>query len=279
MESVTLKYKEVGHKQKYAVLREEKSQFQNLANENVINAEVELKLLTEDNDGFQKFQVSMLDYKQSNSKSLFKWVGNLHSLRNKVILNTGEFGEMSQVTNLKQIQNHWQSLKRQLPSKHKDEAHSVNFIKGINTVLQDNEVFTNTLKYTFPFNNFFPDIFNKEITKKEAVEGYTEIPNFIGAKVIPLLTKTKLKNFDEAKQTYEIEVEGVLDKENFDQEKLTALVKTLKNRLRVPTQIKVNYIERYLFDANHWPLQILNMYLIQVPGSIYREEKTILKAI
>ena len=66
--------------------------------------------------------------------------------------------------------------------------------------------------------------------------------------------------------------------QNFDQETVTSLIKALKNSLRIPTQVKVNYIEKYLFDENHWPIQILNMSLIQIPGTLYREEKTILKA-
>jgi hypothetical protein len=57
------------------------------------------------------------------------------------------------------------------------------------------------------------------------------------------------------------------------------LIKTLKNRPRVPTQVKLNYSERYLLDDSYFPTQVMCLSLLQIPGTLYRHEKTIVKQL
>jgi len=277
MDSIILNYKQTGNKKTYDIIREERSQFQKLNNENFIYAKSELELLEEDQSG-QCFKITIPSYKQSNKNGMYKWVENLQPIRRNVVIKTGEFGEMNKVENLPFLRNKWNQLKYDIISKHKNEEHCKNFIKGIDNLFEDGDRFMKTLKFSFPYNNFFPDIFNKELIFGQCINGYTELPNFLGVKNIPIITKAKYCGFDVEKKIHKIDVEGEIDSENFDQETVTSLIKTLKNSLRIPTKVKINYIEKYFFDENHWPVQILNMVLIQIPGTLYREEKTILKA-
>lgn len=277
--SVVLKYKKTGRKRRYVLLREEKNQFQGLRNQNSCETVLEVELLEEGEQWEQLFRISTLAHRQSNKEGFFKWVYDLQPLRKEVIAKTGQAGEMLGIENMAGIKNTWNSILGRLLSEHGKEKHAAGFIKSIEKLLNDKERLVQVFKYAPPYINFFPDIFNRELRYDRPVKGYTELQGFLGTKTVPIITEGILKEYDPVKETYEVERSGTIDQEHFRQDRVTALIRLLKNRPRVPAQVKLNYSERYLFDAAHWPLQALNMSLAYVPGTLYREEKTILKAV
>lgn len=278
-ESVVLKYKKTGRKRRYVLLREERNQFQGLRNQNSGETILEVDLLDEGPQGEQLFRISTLAHRQSNKKGFFKWVHDLQPLRKEVVAKTGQFGEMTGIENTAGIKNTWNSILGKLLAEHGKEKHAAGFITSIEKLLNDKERLVNAFKYAPPYSNFFPDIFNKELHFDRPVKGYTELQGFLGTKTVPIITEGTLKEYDPVKETYEVERNGTIDQEHFRQDRVTALIRLLKNRPRVPAQVKLNYSERYLFDAAHWPLQALNMSLAYVPGTLYREEKILLKAV
>ncbi|MNT66768.1 hypothetical protein D3C72_2048560 [compost metagenome] len=95
--------------------------------------------------------------------------------------------------------------------------------------------------------------------------------------MIPINTVETLTELEDGK--IQIEVQGTIDDEKFEQEKVTAMIRILKNRPRVPTQLQLGYIERYRLDEWPWSEQSMCMSIAEIPGTLYREERNILKAI
>ena len=260
----------------FILLREERSQFQVLRNENFVEIHLKASAFKSENDTY-RFSVEITSFKQSNAEGMFKWVGDLHELREKVVFSLDENGQLGKIHNLEDLQIKWKDLKPKIFLKHKDENYKNLLISGVEKLLQDDERLSETLRHSMPYILLFPGIQNKEFKKNEVVKGHRKIPNFIAAKNIPIITDEVLTETDEGK--YEINVTGVIDEENFEQNKVTAMLRILKNRPRVPTMVELKYLERYLLDDWPWSSQSMCMSLVQVPGSMYYEEKNILKMI
>ena len=58
----------------------------------------------------------------------------------------------------------------------------------------------------------------------------------------------------------------------FEQDKVTAMIRILKNRPRVPTLLELNYIERYLLEEWPGPNKVCVCLWLR-SGTLYREEK------
>ncbi|MGV0923002.1 hypothetical protein [Empedobacter tilapiae] len=265
-----------GEYRHYTFLREERYQFQGLRNENYVEAELKVTLLKMKED-HPIFRVEMPLYKQSNSEGTYQWIGDLHELRERIICTLNENGQLGEILNLEEIQEKWIEIKPKVIKVHKDEKYKAIFIKGIDELLQNGEQLAHALRYAMPYQLLFPGIHTKDFKKNEAVKGYREIPNFIATKNIPVTTNESIKDLENGR--YQIDVKGVIDENKFEQDKVTNMIRILKNRPRVPTLVELNYIERYLLEEWPWSEQSMCMSLVQIPGTLYREEKNILKAI
>ncbi|WP_282631035.1 hypothetical protein [Empedobacter sedimenti] len=265
-----------GEYRHYTFLREERYQFQGLRNENYIEAELKVTLLKVKEDQ-SIFRVEMPLYKQSNSEGAYQWVGDLHELRERIICTLNENGQLGEILNLDEIQEKWTEIKPNVIKVHKDEKYKAIFIKGIDELLQNGEQLAHALRYAMPYQLLFPGIHTKDFKKNEAVKGYREIPNFIATKNIPVITNESIIDLENGR--YQIDVKGTIDEDKFEQDKVTNMIRLLKNRPRVPTLVELNYIERYLLEEWPWSEQSMCMSLVQIPGTLYREEKNILKTI
>lgn len=260
----------------FILLREERSQFQGLRNENFVEIHLKASAYKGENDAY-RFCVEITSFKQSNANGMFKWVGDLHELREKIVFSLDKNGQLGKIHNLEDIQMKWQDLKPKIYLRHKDEQYKGLLISGVEELLQDDERLASALRYSMPYQLLFPGIQNKEFKKNEVVKGYREIPNFIATKNIPIITDEVLSEREDGK--YEINVTGKIDEEKFEQNKVTAMLRILKNRPRVPTIVELKYLERYLLEDWPWSSQSMCMSLVQIPGSLYYEEKNILKMI
>lgn len=259
----------------YTFLREERYQFQDLRNENYVEEELKVTLLKVIEDQ-PIFKVEMPLYKQTNSEGAYRWVGDLHELRERIICTLNENGQLGEILNLEEIQEKWKEIQPKILKMHQDEKYKAIFVKGIDELLQNGEQLAHALRYAMPYQLLFPGIHTKDFKKSEAIKGYREIPNFIATKSIPVITNETIKDLENGQ--YQIDVKGVIDEDNFEQDKVTNMIRILKNRPRVPTLVKLNYIERYLLEEWPWCEQSMCMSLVQIPGTLYREEKNILKA-
>ncbi|MDP9959441.1 hypothetical protein [Chryseobacterium lathyri] len=264
-----------GEYRKYTFLREERYQFQGLRNENYIEAELKVTLTSIENEK-PVFTVEMPFYKQSNKDGMYKWVGDLHQLRKKIVCTLNENGQLGEIINLTEVQNQWREIKPKIILKHRSEKYRELFIKGVEELLEDGERLAEALRFAMPYQLLFPGIHFKEFKKNEIINGYRELPNFIAAKSVPITTEERISELEDGR--YQIDVKGSIDEDNFEQDKVTAMIRILKNRPRVPTLLQLNYIERYLLEEWPWSEQSMCMSLAQIPGTLYREEKNILKA-
>ncbi|MCJ8155695.1 hypothetical protein MKJ01_18225 [Chryseobacterium sp. SSA4.19] len=267
---------EIVSSRNFILLREERSQFQGLRNENFVEIHLKASAFKGENDTY-KFSVDITSFKQSNANGMFKWVGDLHELREKIVFSLDENGQLGKIHNLEDIQMKWKHLKPKIFLRHKDEKYKNLLISGVEALLQDDERLSATLRYSMPYLLLFPGIHNNEFKKNEVIKGYREIPNFIAAKNIPIITDEVFKETEDGK--YEINVTGRIDEEHFEQNKVTAMLRILKNRPRVPTIVELKYLEKYLLEDWPWSSQSMCMSLVQIPGSLYYEEKNILKMI
>lgn len=265
-----------GEFRKYTFLREERYQFQGLRNENYIEAELKVTLSSFEQEK-PVFTVEMPLYRQTNTEGMYKWVGDLHQLREKIVCTLNENGQLGKIINIDEVQNKWREIKPKIILKHRNERYREIFIKGVEELLEDGKRLAEAFRFAMPYQLLFPGIHLKEFKKNQIISGYRELPNFIAAKSVPITTEEKISELEDGR--YQIDVKGSIDEDRFEQDKVTAMIRILKNRPRVPTLLQLNYMERYLLEEWPWSEQSMCMSLAQIPGSLYREEKNILKAI
>ncbi|WP_312992363.1 hypothetical protein [Chryseobacterium flavum] len=265
-----------GEFRKYTFLREERYQFQGLRNENYIEAELKVTLSSFEQEK-PVFTVEMPLYRQTNREGMYKWVGDLHQLREKIVCTLNENGQLGKIINIDEVQNKWREIKPKIILKHRNERYREIFIKGVEELLEDGKRLAEAFRFAMPYQLLFPGIHLKEFKKNQIISGYRELPNFIAAKSVPITTEEKISELEDGR--YQIDVKGSIDEDRFEQDKVTAMIRILKNRPRVPTLLQLNYMERYLLEEWPWSEQSMCMSLAQIPGSLYREEKNILKAI
>lgn len=271
-------------KRKYHLIREEKNQFNALKNENYIEALIEVEPLISLANKEKLFRIKMKYYNQSNIKGMYKWVKLLHSLKENLIISTDDNGMIAKVKNIDQVRERWNKIKNRIyEEQKKGTKYALAMIKGIQKIVDDAQYFARNLKFTYPYLYLFPPLYNKTLFDTEKTLGYRELPHLLNVKKVPIITNEYIKEFINEHNLEQnkiiIEAKGEIDKDNFEQDKLTELIKIVKNRPRVPTIAKLNYMERYLYSFNDQLSQGMCMSLFEVTGSIYREEKTLLRQV
>jgi len=267
---------DIGKTRKYAFLREERYRFQGLRNENHVEMGMTVDVLSVQ-QGLPVFKISMLRYKQSNAIGMYRWVGDLHEIRNELIFTLDENGRLGTMLNIEDIRKKWEKIKPELIRNHKTEPYKDIFMTGISELLEDPVQFASALRFAHPYLLLFPGIHHNDLKKQETLKGYRELPNFLATRNVPINTAETLTELSDG--TYRIDVSGSIDEDRFEQDKVTAMIRILKNRPRVPTKLQLGYIERYHLDEWPWSSQSMCMSIAEIPGTLYREERNILKAI
>lgn len=277
MEEYIFSHKNISTSKHYTLYREERTQLLGIITENKITADVSLRL-SKNVFGENIFTVGISDYKQSNKKGLYQWVQDLMPVRSEVIFSVDGNGLIGNIKNHQVIKNKFNTLIPFIVKKHAAEKNNINFGKGISLLMNDPERLAATWRYTAPYINLFAGTHGKNYSLGTETSGYRELPNFIGIKQIPVYTSEKLvKTATRKEPFYEIEIAGFLAKDKIDQEKLTALVRLLRNHPRAITDMTLRYNENHRLDADHWTQQTVCMSLVVIPGFLSRQETTILK--
>lgn len=265
---------------RYAVIREEKHRFQGLFSPNTIETQFKVTHLKPLEGGGHRFKVERSNFRQSNASGMFKWAGDINSqLYKEMVVDISPLGLIADIWQYKVLNVLWHELKHDLKKKHREDRYRHHMIKNISKIMDDKALFIETIKHTYPYTLLFPHIYGKELGEDAETEGYRELNSLVGAKKLPIMSGEKLLGGNRADGAAEVVVSGRIDTEKFRQDHVTSMLKTLKNRPRVPTQVKLNYTERHLLDAGGSTVQGLCWALVQVPGSFTREEKTILRQL
>lgn len=267
---------DIGKKRKFTFLREERYRFQGFANENYVEMDIEVALISI-KDAQPVFKISLLKYKQSNANGSYAWVGDLYEIRNELICTLNEKGHIGSILNMEEIRQKWEKIKPTIRKRHNTEQYKDIFLFGITELLEDQKKLADSLRFAQPYLLLFPGMHSKQLKKDEHSNGYRELPNFLAAKTVPIITEERLTELPDGK--FQVDVTGKIDEDNFEQDKVTGMIRILKNRPRVPTRLDVGYIERYQLDEWPWSEQSMCMSIAEIPGTLYREERNILKAI
>jgi hypothetical protein len=268
----------------YHLLREERNQFNGLKNENHVEALIDVEPLSSSANKEKLFRIKIKHYKQSNVKGMYKWVRLLHPLKENLVIGTDDNGMIAQVKNIDQVREQWDKIKNRIYEEQKKETnYDLAMMKGIRKIVNDAQHFARNLKFTYPYLYLFPPLYNKTLSDTEKTLGYRELPHLLNVKEVPIITNEYIKEYINEHNLEQnkiiIEAKGEIDKDNFEQDKLTELIKIVKNRPRVPTIAKLNYMERYLYSSKGQLSQGMCISLFEVTGSIYREEKTLLRQV
>ena len=257
--------------------REERAQLQGLSNDNKSTAKVTLESLVYKNKDC--FAISLSDHRQTNHKGMFGWVADLAFVKKKIVFTLNEQGFLGELQNHAQIYAGWKSAYHRIMHKHQQEKHSKATGTGIDALMKDPAQLAAALRYAPPYVSLFMGINGKEYTDAQPSAGYRLLPNFIGVKSLPVNTEEVLQPAGADSSTMDIEVTGKLDDEHIDQDKISSLVRLLRDHPRASAEVKLRYNESIKLDKDCWPVQSICMNLIVIPGFLFRQETTILKEI
>jgi len=260
--------------QRFSFLKSDYSYLQALENTNKTQAVIHCQSLGI-KDGRQHYHIYTPHYKQSNTKGIFGWVNDVQFLKSNLEVSLTPEGHLEKVLNTEEIKSKWHEQKKELARKHKREKYVKGFVRMIGDLLEDEPKFTASLRYVSPYILLFSG-FSKQ-TQQETC--YREISNFVGAKTIPIIAATEPFTPEDTPEITEIKVNGKIDQDNFEQEKVTAFVRTMRDNLRAKAEVQLRYSERYAFNGTPLPIQAMCMSTVVIPGFLYREEESHLKAI
>jgi len=258
----------------YKFLKTEYSHLRALENKNTTKAVMECRFLGEKN-GKRQYYIKTTNYRQTNTQGMFGWVNDLQVLKENLHISITEDGLLDKTLNMEQIRSKWASIKNKTIKKHSSEKRSADFAKLITKLLEDEEKFTASLRYVTPYISLFSG-FSKNTQKEEC---YREIPNFMGAKIIPIKAEAAPLATENSSALTEIIANGKIDKDNFNQAQVTDFVRTMRENLRARAEVQLRYTERYAFNGHALPTQAMCMSMVVIPGFLYRNEKSFLKAI
>jgi len=259
--------------QTFKFLKSEYSHLRALENSNKTQAIIKVDSIGEE-DGCAKLRLRTTAYKQSNKKGLFGWVDDLQVIKDDLEVLLTPDGLLGKVLNISDVQKKWEANKKRIIKKHSKEKYIKGFVAAINELLEDEPRFTASLRYVTPYVLLCSGF----SAATEEAQCYREIPNFVGTKTVPIIAKTQPHTPEGKPDTQEIIVTGEIDRENFEQEKVSAFVAMMRDNLRAKTEVQLRYSERYAFKNNTLPTQAMCMSMVVIPGFLYREEESHLKA-
>jgi hypothetical protein len=279
MEDLILSHKDIWEPKQYFLYKEEKSELLGRTTENKITADVSVQL-SKNFVGEKIFIVSISNYKQTNVEGLYKWVQDLLPIRKKIIFTVSEDGSLGNIKNHGEINNTFKEIIPWVLKKHSAEKNIEFMGKELSILMNDAERLAKSWRYAQPYINLFAGIHGKSYNKEIEVQGYRELPSFIGIKELPIYTKEKLvKDGCRRDSNIEIEVEGVLAVDKIDQEKLSSFVRLLRDNPLAVSEITLKYNENHILNEYHWTVQSTCMSLVIIPGFLYRQETTAIKEI
>ncbi len=256
----------------YQFLKKEYSHLRALENKNTTKAIIQCQL-QEDKNEEKIYHIKTTNYHQENTIGLFGWVNDLQVLKEDLYVTLTKEGLLKEVLNIGEIRSKWASIRKEIIEKHSSEKRSVDFAKLITKLLEDEQRFADSLRYVTPYISLFSGF--SQNTKQQKC--YREIPNFPVAKIIPIKAKATLLSNQSQTPFTEVVANGEIDRDNFDQAKVTDFVRTVRDNLRARGEVQLRYTERYAFNAGVLPEQAMCMSMVVIPGFLYRNEKTFLK--
>jgi len=276
---ITLNYQRPDRTVQYEFKRSEDAELRGGKSENAVHEYFSLTYLGK-KGGLDCFDYQVSHVSQTNHRGLYAWVEDMYPLMKHLELGISPEGRIKKVFNLQKIYRLWENkIWYETKQKHKGEDKRDAMLENIDTLLQDEEAFANSLCYAPPFSLLFSGLHGMKFENDTEEKRTGRLLGFGGAPFLPLILTDAIKVADNPAESYEIKTTGKLDEKEFNQKSFTNFVRTMSNDPTAVDLLKTRHSERYLLDVHHWVKYGMWLHLSVVPYFLMREERCFLKTI
>lgn len=276
---IILNYRTPHKSVRYELRRTEESELRGGKQANAVHQYFSLTYLGKRED-LDCFDYKVANVSQTNHKGLYAWVEDLYPLMRRFQLGISGEGRIEKVFNLDTVCREWnRKIFYTTEKKHRKEDNTDAMLKNIDTLLNDEAAFADSLRYAPPFSLLFSGLHGMTFEKEKEEKRTGRLLGFAGAPFLPLVLEDEIITATNPNESYEVKTEGKLDEKTFDKKLFSNFVRALSNDPAAVDDLQVRHTERYLFDQYHWVKNGMWLHLSVVPYFLIREERCFIKAI
>ncbi|AIY14026.1 hypothetical protein [Cellulophaga baltica] len=233
------------------------------ANENFIAATIKKALVSKNETGYI-YQIDTIERKQTNLEGIRAMEDDIFQLQNELIVQTDFSGLPIRIVNLTPIRDKWLAFRAKFKKKHKNQENISNIILEIDSLLNNNKLFTINFIESEIGTLFFPPIYGSLTNPDDTIKQHKKFDDFFAQSPLPLNITTLLKERQPNDKMVLVKRFGELDTEKFDHYAVRKFFRKMADNIKLAIPVKVNYIES--FDLNKFHAithsgQILNVQI------------------
>ncbi|HEY0175518.1 MAG TPA: hypothetical protein VGC08_04005 [Pedobacter sp.] len=244
---------------------------------NEIEADVSVTLEKRAVEGYV-FTIKLLRQWQLKTDGLDRWDLDMAQLRKNLVVETDVSGQIQQVLNIEEIKALWQNLKPAISSKYGHDEESKTVINSGVELLHTPGELERVLQTSYLYHGLLPGLYHQPFNRDNdfSVKGSRVIPNSIGTAALTFNTVAKLHDYDSFTGACRVKIDGELDQESLDKEKITALLRGLTDIYNLNTHVEGFHLEDYSFDRHHWITESAQLTQYAIEGTLmYRNLCTV----
>ena len=257
--------------QSYTMDIRQRSILGGVANENIVRAEVR-KYYFQQNDTGYIYSLEVTDRFQTNKEGIRAMEDDIAKLQSELTVQTDFQGKPIRIMNLAAIRDTWKVYRKEFEKKHKEQKGLTEILSTIDTLLNNNKLFTQNFRESEIGTLFFPDIYGTLSSQGESMESNKVFTEFFNTSSLPLKLTTTLKTRGRLNNTAQVFRKGVLDKENFDQYNVRKFFRKLADNIKLAIPVEAGYMETYDLDKNHHITHAGQMLTANVPALFNYEQ-------
>ncbi|WP_271782007.1 hypothetical protein [Aquimarina algiphila] len=257
--------------QTYTIAIRQRSTLGAVANENIIQSQVEIKLLYPSKIG-NVYEVQIKDRKQSNVEGIRAIENDLSFLQKKLNIQTNSNGLPVAILNLDEINEAWKKYKKPFKKAHKKHENIEELITETSALLKDNKTFVATFIESEIGTLFFPPVHGElDEMGKEVSESKT-FQSFFGAVDLPLKLTNIIKKEKGIKGKKQLLRKGEIDTEVFDHYSVRKQFRKLADNLQLAVPVDTKYLETYDMDDIYGIQHAGQILSVQIEGLFSYEQ-------
>jgi hypothetical protein len=203
----------------------------------------------EDVDFNLLFTYKLLASNLQGSGIIHQWAGDIEKLQDKIIFKTDKAGKLISIENRINILAKWtSSIKLKMWNKYKKygEEGAEMMVQQTTELLRNEEMFFKSFIGFNLYHIFFQGHYKKYEPNEKS--DYN-IKNYFGSYDLPIIMQNEI--FENDDKSICIKRKGELNKEKFEQDKFTLMIKQLTGVIDINASLNVEHEENYVFDKNN----------------------------
>lgn len=244
---------------------------------NEIETDVSVTLEKKTVEGYV-FTIKLLRQWQLKTDGLDRWDLDMARLRKNLVVEADVTGQILQVLNIEEIKALWQNLKPAISSKYGSDEEGKTVINSGVALLHTPGELERVLQTSYLYHGLLPGLYHHPFSQNTdfSIFGSRIIPNSIGTAALTFNTVAKLHDYDPLTGVCRVKIDGELDQESLDKEKITALLRGLTDIYNLNTHVEGFHLEDYSFDRHHWITESAQLTQYAIEGTlIYRNLCTV----